>query len=191
MNRYLYTTFVSLLLLLSPVSSSADVTVSGVTFPETAKVGETELVLNGIGTRKATFFKVHVYVAALYVPSKSSDPSAHLSSDQPMHLVMEFVRSVGEDKLTDGWEAGLEKNSKNFASLKDPLAKFNAQMKDVEEGDKIKITFFPGEKVVASVGSGAEFEIAHPQFSKDLLAVWLGPEPPNSDLKEGLLGGNK
>ena len=39
----------------------------GVDFPEQIQVHDTNLTLNGLGIRKATFLKVNVYVAALYV----------------------------------------------------------------------------------------------------------------------------
>lgn len=45
--------------------------VAGVTLPDTATVGSTRLVLNGLGLR--TKFVLKVYVAGLYLPQKSSD----------------------------------------------------------------------------------------------------------------------
>jgi hypothetical protein len=39
----------------------------GVNFPDQAQVDGSNLVLNGLGLRHATAFKVNVYVAALYV----------------------------------------------------------------------------------------------------------------------------
>ena len=45
----------------------------GVKVPDSVKAGGTDLVLNGLGIRKATFLKVKVYVAGLYLPQKSGD----------------------------------------------------------------------------------------------------------------------
>ena len=41
--------------------------------PDSVKAGNTDLVLNGLGIRKATFVKVKVYVAGLYLPQKSGE----------------------------------------------------------------------------------------------------------------------
>ena len=46
----------------------------GVSFSEQAQVDGSTLTLNGLGLRQATFLKVNVYVAALYVANVSSDP---------------------------------------------------------------------------------------------------------------------
>jgi hypothetical protein len=52
---------------------------AGVTLPDTAQVGSTPLVLNGLGLR--TKFGVKVYVAGLYLAQKSSDPNAIIKSE--------------------------------------------------------------------------------------------------------------
>lgn len=44
----------------------------GVSFPATVRTGGTTLALNGLGVRKATFLRINVYVAALYLPPSDS-----------------------------------------------------------------------------------------------------------------------
>ena len=50
-------------------------------FQDSAKVGNVDLELNGLGIRKATMLAVKVYVAGLYVPQKSGNAGALLSSN--------------------------------------------------------------------------------------------------------------
>ena len=85
----------------------------GVNFPDQAQVEGSALMLNGLGLRQATAFKVNVYVAALYVAKTSSDPNALLGSSAPSELILQFVRNVGADDLRKGWSEGFEKNAKD------------------------------------------------------------------------------
>jgi len=54
-------------------------TLAGVTLPDTVNVGNTRLLLNGLGLR--TKFMVKVYVAGLYLAQKSSDGYAIVKAD--------------------------------------------------------------------------------------------------------------
>jgi hypothetical protein len=54
-----------------------------VSVPDSVKAGGADLVLNGLGIRKATLLKVKVYVAGLYLPEKSNDAGRILSADRP------------------------------------------------------------------------------------------------------------
>jgi len=59
---------ISVILLFSlfvSITQAADL--DGVTLPDTMQLDGSELVLNGMGTRKATMFKVKVYVMGLYL----------------------------------------------------------------------------------------------------------------------------
>lgn len=168
--------------------SYAQVEESGVQFPETQDLGDTKLLLNGTGTRLATWFKVHVYAAGLYVAGKSTDATKILESETPKYLAMQFVRSVGAEKLRDAWETGLKNNSEDFNRVKDSLKQLNAAMKDVEEGDRMEVAFYPGDMVVLKMSGGSSVTIKDKYFPRDLLAVWLGATPPNEELKDGLLG---
>ena len=75
-------------------------------FPSTVTVGGEKLVLNGVGMREATMFKVDVYRGALYLPAKSSDAKAILSQETAFMIDMKFLREVEKDKLTGAWTDG-------------------------------------------------------------------------------------
>ena len=55
---------------------------AGVTMPDAIKVSDKTLTLNGMGLREATFLKVDVYVAGLYVENVSSDAGMLVTSNE-------------------------------------------------------------------------------------------------------------
>jgi hypothetical protein len=162
----------------------------GVTFPDQVQVEGSSLTLNGLGLRQATAFKVNVYVAALYVAKTSADANALLTSNTPSELVLQFVRNVGADDLRKGWTEGFEKNSKGeLPALKDRIAMLNGWMADVKTGEKLTFTNKPGAGVTVNVNGAVKGTIKGDDFAKAFLAIWLGADPPNPEIKAGMLGG--
>jgi hypothetical protein len=152
------------------------------------QVDGSALMLNGLGLRQATAFKVNVYVGALYVPKASNDANALLAA-APKELVLQFVRDVGAEDLRKGWNEGFEKNAKSEAAvLKDRIAMFNSWMTDMKSGQRITLVHKPGTGVEVNVNGAAKGAIKGDDFAKALFAIWLG-DPPNPEIKSGLLGG--
>lgn len=162
----------------------------GVSFPDQAQVDGSTLTLNGLGLRQATMLKVNVYVGALYVAKAGSDPKAILAANAPYELILQFVRDVGASDITKGWDEGFEKNAKaDLPALKERIATFNGWMADVKSGQRLVFSFKPGTGVQVSVNGAAKGTIKGDDFGKALLSIWLGAEPPNPEIKTGLLGG--
>ena len=162
----------------------------GVNFPDQAQVEGSSLMLNGLGLRQATAFKVNVYVAAFYVAKTSSDPNALLASNTPSELILQFVRNVGADDLRKGWSEGFEKNSKDqLPALKERIAMLNGWMADVKTGERLTFVRKPGAGLQVDVNGAVKGTIKGDDFAKAFLAVWLGAEPPNPEIKAGMLGG--
>ena len=179
-------------LVLAFIASAAAVelgaaTLAGVNLPDTAKVGENTLVLNGLGVRKK--FVVKVYVAGLYLKQKSSDAAAILKDDAPKRMVMHFVHDVDKKKLADGFSEGFDNNSPDAKkTMKADIDSFLGALEDVKEGDEVVFTSLPGAGTTVAVKGKDKLTIANPAFAPVLFSVWLGPKPPNGDLKSGLLG---
>ena len=158
----------------------------GIKFDDKVKVGTKELVLNGIGIRKATIFKVKVYYGGLYLEQKTSDHNAVLNSASPKQIVMNFVHDVDAKKLKNGFSEGFENANPNAnAQLKSALEKFNSTMVDVVKGDKFVITF-EADGVVISVKGKLFEKIGNSDFSKALLSIWF-INASDEGLKKGLL----
>ncbi len=183
-------TCVVVLLTLFALTGLAAAELEGVTLPDTVKVGETELVLNGLGLREATFLKVDVYVSGLYLPAKTSDAKAIIALDEPKQIQMKFVHSAPKKKLIAAWNEGFEENSSKeaFAAAAEGLKTLNGYMVDIKDGDTMTFTYLPGSGVECRIKGKVLGTIPGKPFAQALFAVWFGPEPPNEDLKAGMLG---
>jgi hypothetical protein len=164
----------------------------GITFPEHLQVGGSDLTLNGLGMRKATFLKVNVYVGALYVAHPARDPQALIDPGSPAQLILHFVRNVGVGDLRDAWKEGFEKVAAKdqMPALQARIATLNSWMSSMETGQRLTFTRLPGTGVQVDVNGAVKGTIPGDDFARALMSIWLGPNPPNSELKSGLLGGS-
>lgn len=164
----------------------------GVSLPDATTVGGSQLVLNGLGVRikKVAFIKVKVYVAGLYLPAATHDAAAVLAADTPKQLVMHFLyKEVGRDKLLEAWREGLAANAAGqVAALGDRLERFNACWSDMRAGERAVLTYLPGSGTHVEIRGQEVGVIPGFDFARAIFSVWLGPEPPNPELKAGLLG---
>jgi hypothetical protein len=164
----------------------------GVTMPDQVTVGQTALVLNGMGLRikKVAFISVKIYVAGLYIPKKSSDAPQILAADEPKRLVMHFVyKNVEKAKLLEAWNEGFKNNSSgSLDPLKARIEKFNSFWTDMKTGDEAVLTYVPGTGTQVEIKGKAMEVIEGKDFAEALFSIWLGPKPPNEELKNGLLG---
>lgn len=160
---------------------------AGVTLPDTAQAGSTTLVLNGLGLR--TKYMVKVYVAGLYVAQKSSDPNAILKDEAPKRMVMQFVHGVSKNQLTDGFGESFEDNTPDAkTTMKADIDRFFGVIEPVKDGDQMVFTYVPGTGTTFAINGKEKLTIAGPAFGQMVFSVWLGPKPPNTGLKKGLLG---
>jgi hypothetical protein len=49
-------------------------------------------------------------------------------------------------------------------------------------------TYIPDKGITMAINDKDKLTIANPAFAPVLFSVWLGPKPPNADLKKGILG---
>jgi len=172
------------LIMLSPVRAA---TLDGVDLPDQTQVDGRDLVLNGLGTRTATFLKVKVYVIGLYLEQKSRNAEAIIGSDQNKRVEMHFVREVTAKDLQKGWSEAFDNNYPNVSDIEVEIAKFNASMRDVKSGDSIALDLYE-DTVEVLINATKVASITGNAFQQAVLSIWLGPKPPNDDLKAGMLG---
>lgn len=164
---------------------------AGVKMPDTAKSGDKELKLNGMGLRKKFVFKV--YVAGLYLENKSSDPAAILKADENRRIVMHMLRSLDRKTMAEAIQSGFEKNNAaQMPKLKDRLETLLKQLPDeLKENDAVVINYVPGSGTSLTVAGkeGKEtVKIEGKDFADAMLSVWLGSSPVDDSLKSGMLG---
>jgi hypothetical protein len=162
-------------------------TLAGVTLPDSVQAGGKALVLNGVGLR--TKFIVKVYVAGLYLERKSPDANAILTSDGTKRLVMHFVRDVSKKQIADAFEESFADNSPEATkTMKADIDRLLGALEDMKKDDEMAFTHVQGTGTTMSIRGKDTVTIAGPAFSRVIFSVWLGPKPPNGDLKKGILG---
>lgn len=169
------------------IASVSAATLADVNFDDQVTVGGKSLVLNGLGLRTATAFKVKIYVIGLYLENKNNDPKAIIASSENKRIMMQFLHKVSADELSGGWSEGFENNNKDISGIKEQIKKFNASMRDVKAGDVIVLNI-SDNKVDVLINDAQIDSVEGNAFLKALLPIWLGPEPPNKPLKQGILG---
>jgi len=167
-------------------------TLEGVTLPDTVSVNGVTLHLNGMGVRikSVAFIKVKVYVAGLYLATPSKNPAAILAADEPRQLVMHFLyKEVEAAKLVEAWREGFANNSAAaLPALKARLDKFCALWPAMKSGETATLTYIPGQGTKVTIKGKEVGIIEGKDFADAIFAVWLGPKPPNPELKQGLIG---
>ena len=182
--------FASASLLLSGSSATA-AEISGVKLPDQVTLEGKTLKLNGTGLRQATILKVNVYAAGLYLQNSSGDGEAIANSDQLKSIEMVFMREVSAKQMADAFQEGFEKNCvADCAKLKPDLSKLQGLMKDMKKGDTMAYHFLTDGVEVMIRGQKAG-TVGDKAFSHQLIRCWIGKNPPNAGLKEGLLGAKK
>lgn len=179
------------ILSLAPVLCAAqDKTCRDISFPGHVQVNGTDLALNGLGVRKATFLKVNVYVAALYVVRPLRDPKPIIESETPQQLVLHFVRNVGVEDLRKAFIEGFERSGTDqSAAMKERITRLNTWMVGMKSGQRLTFNRQPPSGVQVSVNGVQKGTIEGDDFARALMSIWLGATPPNPELKSGLLGG--
>jgi hypothetical protein len=161
----------------------------GVEYPSSITVDGKKLVLNGMGIREATFMEVDVYVAALYVPKKSSSPEKLVDPSTPKRLILHFVRDVDKSDIVDAYKASFEKAPEaTQKKLKSEFAKLLSWMSSIKEGQRQVFTYIPGKGTEVKTKGKVHGVLKGEEFVKFFLNIWLA-DPPNEGLKTGLLGG--
>jgi hypothetical protein len=171
-------------------SSATAATLVGMTLPDSYVVGGRPLVLNGIGLRTLTIFRIRAYVAALYLPLPSHDARAILASREPKVLILKFIRAASKERVEKQYRAGEATNCGSGECAPSDRSDFErlvAAAPAVKPGDTSTYIFTTrGVRVLANdqvIGDFADHDLAY-----QLLAGFLGEHPPSPELRRQLLG---
>lgn len=174
----------ALLLLAASPAAAADVKL-----PAELTVAGQKLVLNGSGIRKKFFFSI--YACGLYLPQPEKDAKKVIAADEPKAIIMHMIHSkVSKEKIVKAWNDGFFKNSQEkLDQLKDRIAAFNAIFnRDLLAGDRLIMSYVPGQGTIVKFNDEVHKPIPGKDFNDALLAIWLGDNPADDDLKEAMLG---
>lgn len=182
--------FVLVIAMVTMNMAVAQTEVGSVTLPNTVNFGGQELVLNGAGIRKKAMV-LKLYSGGLYLGEKSSDAKSIIASDETMAIKLvitsSFVSSEAmSEAVLEGFDASTDGNTAAIAS---EIKKFITFFKEeIVENDTFDITYQKGTGVVAYKNGKELGTIAGMNFKKALFGIWLGNDPADSKLKNGMLG---
>jgi long-chain acyl-CoA synthetase len=162
-------------------------TLDGVTLPDRVAVGNKTLVLNGFGLRRATIFNVKVYLAGLYLESRSSNADQIMRSTQPKRLVLRLLHDAKRSQVAKAWREGLADNKEPLRPLESRLNELAAAMPDFKKGDQVTFDF-ASDSLGVTLNGGFRKTIPGRDFSRAMLGLWLGPSLRGDDLEARLLG---
>lgn len=172
-------------------SSVLAVEMNGVQIPESVKVGDKSLILNGHGTRVVSQFgiPVKVYVGGLYVEKKTDKADEIINGKQLRRIEMEFIFPVTRGQAQDSWQEGFDANCFVECDIAKTRFKkeFLTKIKGMNRKEKMSLNFYenhleieaPGEPVAKIEGAG---------FVKNILAIYFGKKITDRKLYEGFLG---
>ena len=173
---------------LSSFISQAQTKIDGISFPDTYTAGKDKLVLNGGGTREKLW--MGMYVGALYLPAKSKDGAAIVAANSSMVIRMCIISSlITSSRMAEAVEEGFKKSTGGKQeAIKDKIAQFQKAFSEpIKVGDVFDIVY-TAEKITVIKNGAQKSEIPGLDFKKAVFGIWLGADPADSDLKEGMLG---
>ncbi len=166
-----------------------DVEVEGVKFPSVVTFNNEKLIFNGGGAREK--MDINLYVAALYLKSKQSDRSAILKNNNTLLIKMQVVSElVTKEKMATAIEVSFDKSlggNKNNYRKEIDLFKF-AFKDEIAEGDKFDVAYIHGKGVCLFKNGVQKVTISKEGFKEGVFDIWLGENPIQEDLRDGLLG---
>ncbi len=161
-------------------------TLEGVTLPDSATIGGQPVVLNGIGLREK--YMIDVYVAGLYLPTKTTSAEQAISQDVPKRIVMQMVRDLSQEQLADSIREAAAKQSLS-AEAKGGIDQLSGWMTAVSAGQQVILDYVPGQGTTLTIAGSAKGTAAGSATMQAIWRIYLGDPPVTADLKEGLLGG--
>lgn len=170
-------------------SAAHAVEVAGVNLAPEVQVGEQTLPLNGYGIRTKFFFKI--YVGSLYISRKVTTTQGALAAPGPKLIRMDFLYGkVEKRKIVDAFAEGLVKNSPQDAAGPAARAFLGWFTNDFVRGDQVDLELHPDGTVLARQNGEVLGMLSDPSLGDAILLIYLGKEPADADLKEGMLGGS-
>ena len=181
----------SITILVLPLGAAA-AKIADQTFADRITLGNTELLLNGVGVRAVAWFKG--YAAGLYLAEKAATPAQVVAVKGPKRVQLKMLIDVDAKEFTKAFNVGIRRNTSadEQARMGDEMTQFDHTIDAigaVKKGDVINLDFVPARGVVMTV-NGAERgkPINNELLYAGILKIFIGELPVDRKLKDGLLG---
>lgn len=188
----------TLLISLFPLASAlaatpaAAATLEGLQFEDQIRLANRELRLNGLGIRAVFIFKA--YVAGLYLGDKASVGEEVVRHPGPKRLQLRMLMEIGAPDIKKALVDGMRKNvsEAQWAGMAERAAEFSRTIDAIgvaRRGDTINLDYVPDRGMTLAVNDVSRGStIAGQDFYNALLEIFVGDDPVDTRLKNGLLG---
>lgn len=163
--------------------------IGGIQLPDSLDVAGKTLFLNGAGLRTKLFFKI--YAGGLYLLKPSQESDKIIQADAPMLVRMHFIYDgVSGQKLQEAWNDGFAITAPDASeSLRPAINDFVTLFsEEAKKGDVYDMFWWPGHGLRIIFNGQEQAVISGLDFKQALFGIWLGNDPVDDDLKEGMLG---
>ena len=166
--------------------------VGGTKLDDTASVGGKTLVLNGAAMRQILIIKI--YAIGLYVEKKSTSAAEILAATGPKRIALHMQREVNSDEFGQLFITAMNKNSTKEEKAKvvtqtTSFGEIFADVGVVKKGDVFWLDWVPGKGTVLALnGKQVGDPLPDHAFYQSVARIWLGSNPPQSNIKPALLG---
>jgi Chalcone isomerase-like len=168
------------------------VTLEGVRYDDSIRVGSSRAVLNGVGVRAVAVFKG--YVAGLYLPKKETDAGAIFAQHGAKRIAVRMLVDVNAATLAKTFSDGIRKNYKDdeLDALRERMQAFDDAVRGtggVKKGDAIDLDYDPASGTRLRINGKAQAAaIAGDDFYVALLKMFIGERAIDKNLRAALLG---
>lgn len=161
--------------------------VGGITVPEQVNIGSHTLNLNGYGYRTKWFFKI--YLGSLYAvhPISSLADADRDPGDKLIRMTFIYHR-VGAEKIVDAFNEDFQNNTPGLAGTSAAKRFLSFFTTDFIKGDVVDLALEGSGTVTVTKNGRILGSVTSVSLEKGILAVYLGKEPADEDMKEGMLG---
>ena len=177
---------------MTSTAQAATVEREGMRYEDTIRVGNTRLLLNGLGVRAVAWIKG--YVAGLYLAQKEGEAEQVYALQGPKRIAVKMLLDVDSSLLAKTFSDGIRKNYRDdeLEALRPRMEVFDAQVRaigGVKKGDTIDLDYQPasGTRILVN-GKARGDAIAGDDFYIALLKMFIGERAIDKNLRAALLG---
>jgi len=159
---------------------------SAVSWPAQVEVGSAQLGLRG--SERFSWLWYTVYDVALHLPAAT--PREQALAEVPRQLSFRYLRAFSAAELAKATTKTVEERIGVAPRYEiDPgVRSINTLWPSVVKGDELVLGYVPGTGTTVTHNGRILGTVPGAAFSAVLFSIWIGSEPIDDDLRDGLLG---